>query len=82
MNTKILQKCIDELLKENPSKEYVVGILETVIAMNTPHEQLYKTSPVGIQPFPQNLPIAQNLPSEEEGANLAASYLRGGIGKI
>jgi len=31
MNRKILQKCIDELNKENPKLDYVRGILETII---------------------------------------------------
>lgn len=33
MNTKILQKCVEELKKEIYSKEYVLGMLETVIEM-------------------------------------------------
>ncbi len=31
MNPQILQKCVAELKKDNPSLEYVVGILETLI---------------------------------------------------
>lgn len=34
MNNKILQKCIDELNKEDFSKQYVLGMLETIIEMN------------------------------------------------
>jgi hypothetical protein len=34
MNTKILQKCVEELKKETYSKEYVLGMLETIIEMN------------------------------------------------
>ena len=31
MNTKILQKCVDELNKEQPNIPYIKGILETLI---------------------------------------------------
>lgn len=33
MNTKILQKCVDEMKKDTFSKEYVLGMLETLIEM-------------------------------------------------
>lgn len=33
MNTKILQKCIDELKKDKPSIERVLGMLETLVEM-------------------------------------------------
>ncbi len=33
MNTKILQKCIDELNKETFSKDRVLGMLETLVEM-------------------------------------------------
>lgn len=33
-NNKILQKCVEELNKENFSREYVLGMLETIIEMN------------------------------------------------
>jgi len=34
MNTKIIRKCIEELNKETFSKEYVLGILETLMEMS------------------------------------------------
>jgi hypothetical protein len=34
MNTKIIQKCIEELKKETFSKEYVLGMLETFVEMS------------------------------------------------
>lgn len=34
MSTKILQKCVDELRKEQFSKEFVLGMLETLIDMS------------------------------------------------
>lgn len=38
MNTTILQKCLDELNKEDFRKDYVVGMLETLIEMQTAAE--------------------------------------------
>jgi len=35
MNTNILQKCVDELKKDTFSKEYVLGMLETLIVMSS-----------------------------------------------
>jgi hypothetical protein len=77
MNIKILQKCIDELLKENPSKEYVIGILETVIAMNS--HDVFIPSP---QQIPPNLPTGNPLPYQEERTDLETAYLRGGIAGV
>ena len=34
MNTLILQKCVEELKKENPKIDYILGMLETVIALS------------------------------------------------
>lgn len=33
MNTKILQKCLDELNKESPRLDYLRGMLETLVEM-------------------------------------------------
>lgn len=33
MNTKILQKCLDELKKESPNVDYIRGMLETLVEM-------------------------------------------------
>lgn len=48
MNTAILKKCLDELNKENPRKDYVIGMLETLIetaGYATP-QQLHVRTPV------------------------------------
>jgi hypothetical protein len=34
MNSQILLKCIEELKKENPKIDYILGMLETVVAMS------------------------------------------------
>lgn len=36
MNTQILQKCLDELKKEQPNIEYIKGMLETLILLSNP----------------------------------------------
>lgn len=33
MHTKILEKCLEELRKEAPRKDYVIGMLETLVEM-------------------------------------------------
>lgn len=33
MNTKILQKCLDELKKDSPNVDYIRGMLETLVEM-------------------------------------------------
>ena len=35
MNTQILTKCVEELKKESPNLSYILGMLETVIALST-----------------------------------------------
>lgn len=37
MNTNILKKCVEELKKEEFKKEYVIGMLETLIEMSPTH---------------------------------------------
>lgn len=34
MNTSILQKCVEELKKDSPKIDYILGMLETVIEMS------------------------------------------------
>jgi hypothetical protein len=36
MNTKILQKCLEELDKETPRLDYIRGMLETLVSMDEP----------------------------------------------
>lgn len=36
MNTNTLIKCVEELKKDKPKLDYVIGILETLIDMNQP----------------------------------------------
>lgn len=34
MHTKILEKCLEELRKDTPRKDYVIGMLETLVEMD------------------------------------------------
>lgn len=36
MNTNILRKCLEELQKTDPRKDYVIGMLETLVEMDAP----------------------------------------------
>lgn len=51
MNLSILKKCLDELEKAEPRKDYVVGMLETLIAFEEekfPQAYLNNNGEVGI----------------------------------
>lgn len=37
MNHSVLQKCVDELSKDNPKLDYVRGMLETLLSMSEPN---------------------------------------------
>jgi len=50
MNTNILKKCIDELKKEKPEIQYVLGMLETLYEMQP------QTASVSITPTPKKEP--------------------------
>jgi hypothetical protein len=56
MSTHILQKCLEELNKEVPRKDYVIGMLETLIAMK--HEPLPITSVIHEKPVLQTVETA------------------------
>lgn len=80
MNTKILQKCVEELNKEQPNLSYIKGMLETLIEMTT--VQPFFTSPIGsttntIQLTPSLTSYANAKADEEEGSGLLAAYTAG-----
>lgn len=54
MNTSILNKCLTELTKENPSLDYVRGMLETLIDLQTPSITVpsFAAKPVAQPPHP------------------------------
>lgn len=69
MNTKILQKCVEELSKENFKKDYVLGMLETVIEMSSQNQSIvYETNTSNIKqlsPTNNNLARTETVSDEE-----------------
>ncbi len=67
MNTKILQKCVEELKKDTYSKEYVLGMLETFIdlAGGIPADKtmIYETTTPEIKGMVTRIPADE--PKEE-----------------
>lgn len=43
MNTHILQKCVEELKKQDFSKEYVLGMLETLVMLDDNKKPMFVT---------------------------------------
>jgi len=74
MNTQILQKCVDELKKETFSKEYVLGMLETIIAMSGLPTSL---NPVVKMPASRPIPgmDVEGPKADEEVSDAAKRYL-------
>lgn len=81
MNTKVLTKCLEELSKESPNIEKVIGMLETIIEMSS-------SQPISLgsqyPSFSMPTPIYAgtnatnvNIPIEEEGSGLLAAYAGG-----
>lgn len=82
MNTKVLTKCLEELSKESPNIEKVIGMLETIIEMSS--SQPLPISVPQYPSFPMPTPIYAgtnatnvNIPIEEEGSGLLAAYSGG-----
>lgn len=94
MNTKILQKCIDELSKDTPNIDKVIGMLETIIEMSST-QMVIPTYPqfAGAQATASGIPASNiqitpslnsyaNGTAEEEGSGLLNAYLNGPVGEI
>ena len=63
-NSAILKKCVDELKKDKPRMDYIVGILETLLDMQGGNLSVVSTHPL----FPDKL----NPPIVDEGRLLDA----------
>lgn len=74
MNPQTLQKCVDELKKESPRLEYVIGILETLIELAPPMVNV----PVRHE-TPTYVPVT-HIRSDEEQSPGAAGF--GPIGSL
>lgn len=83
MNTAILQKCVDELKKEQPDIRYILGILETVIDISdgviVPRETVIAERRTGlaIKPLMPDSLLVDNPPIEEPLSPAAAAYIHG-----
>ena len=84
MNTQILQKCIEELKQDKPKIDYILGMLETVVAMSNnvlpTYPPIYSNpngtggNGIGYPP-----PTVYNKSDEE---SFTEKYLNGPIGTI
>ena len=56
-NTEILKKCVEELKQPTPKIDYILGMLETVIALSetTPYVPSYPSVPYTL-PYPLTIP--------------------------
>jgi hypothetical protein len=77
MNNKILQKCVDELKKESPKIDYVLGMLESVIELGGSSSLPHLPSILDVKSIPRTDSV-----SDEEGSGLLARYEKGTIGNI
>ena len=90
MNTNILKKCVEELKKEKFSKEYVMGMLETLIEMQTPSNYVIpvNNTVANLVEAANNMPpvitgFKDLIPKEDEKSKDAESaYLSGRIGRV
>lgn len=73
MNTKLLQKAIDELKSDKPDLSYLRGMLETLMEMQEVH-----------MPIPgsiMNFQSAASIPNTQSAAEIAASMAESGFVK-
>ena len=75
MNTKILQKCLDELNKEPFKIDKVIGMLETMIEMSEPVPPTFSVATGTGMQNPPYVPISK----EDETLN---SYVHGPIANL
>lgn len=89
MNTSILKKCLEELNKKDPRKDYVIGMLETLIeTQGTQPPNYYPglgvtngAGIVGIIPDMNNFPVVGQGSGlvADETVELGNKYARGSI---
>lgn len=83
MQNSILQKCVDELNKENPDLSYVKGMLETLIAMTQGNgiglasaeltaKPTVTSQNIGVNPARSIHVEAELTPAEQAAANAIA----------
>ena len=69
MNTKILQKCIDELKSKTPNLSYLRGMLETLYDMQ---ETVHEIKTTDIREIPKDKLIPLVKPTDDEQSILDA----------
>lgn len=83
MNTKILQKCVDELKQDKPKIDYVLGMLESVIELsgatvlpvnNTLHVQNFQKETISA--------TGSDFGDLGEGSGLLAAYNAGPVATL
>lgn len=84
MNNNILKKCLEELNKENPRKDYVIGMLETLIDVggsnqtrDIPYASLAAQN-IGIIPDMNNFPVVPTIMADET-SDLVSAYTHGSV---
>lgn len=85
MNNTILQKCLDELNKKDIRKDYVIGMLETLISMSgESHPTPVISTPVkhGGSRKKDELQTYELSADEIESEELAQRYTNGPIGQL
>lgn len=88
MNNNILKKCLEELNKKDFRKDYVIGMIETLVDVSTgqptpmfPYQipQQINSTPFPIPDMSTNFPVINNDPVSDETSQLANSYARGPV---
>lgn len=93
MNTKVLTKCLEELSKETPNIEKVIGMLETIIEMSNSQPIIsplqYQTQPSypysGLTAISGGAPSGAtgvSIPVEDEGSGILAAYAGGSVAQL
>lgn len=83
-NTLILRKCLEELNKEDFRKDYVIGMLETLVEMSNPLNLAGLASkPINISPVTaNNFPIRPVALVEQDEASVLDARARAAIEKV
>jgi len=82
MHTSILKKCLEELEKEAPRKDYVIGMLETLISLDTGATPPIPARPVKGSIVPMPLAPAPQPKEEKDEGEILDALTRARIGDI
>lgn len=84
MKNKILQKCVEELKKDTPKIDYVLGMLESVIELSEVYVNPFSSTTSGQASGTPGVSTINNVTTipEEEGSGLLGAYERGPIASL